>query len=140
MVIIVADAVGGADGRDGVCDRRMHPDDPASGAAFTTEGNLDTHDPQEGLRAPQAAGKRAGVFGPAGTVPVNAVSAATGAGTQKVGGIAPKALAAGLHSRLQDTEGGVCVSIVCGGDGGLPDRARADQIRAYSMSRTSSAG
>src|SRR3989442_1280016 len=35
---MVADA---ADGADGVFSRRMHLDDPASGAAFTTEGNLD---------------------------------------------------------------------------------------------------
>jgi hypothetical protein len=29
----------------------MHPDDPASGAAFTTEGNVDAQGPQERLRA-----------------------------------------------------------------------------------------
>jgi hypothetical protein len=40
----------------------MHPDDPASGAAFPTEGNLDTQRPQERLRAPQAAGGARGFF------------------------------------------------------------------------------
>jgi hypothetical protein len=40
----------------------MHSDDPASGVAFTREGNLDAERPQEGLDAPQAPGKRAAVF------------------------------------------------------------------------------
>jgi hypothetical protein len=48
---MVADAADDADGADGVCDRRMHSDDPASGAAFTTEGYLDAQGPQERLRA-----------------------------------------------------------------------------------------
>src|SRR5258707_14173061 len=39
-------------------------DDPASGAAFASEGNLDAHYPKECLRAPQAAGERAAVFDP----------------------------------------------------------------------------
>src|SRR6184192_3257776 len=58
-----------ADGADGVCERRMHPDDPASGAAFTAEGDLDAQCPQERLRAPQATSERAGIFRPAGTAP-----------------------------------------------------------------------
>jgi hypothetical protein len=46
-------------------------------SAFTTERNIDAQCPQqEGLRAPQAAGKRAGM---AGTIPRNPI-AATGAG------------------------------------------------------------
>ena len=39
MTVVVADA---ADGADGVCGH-MHPDDPASGAAFSTKGNFDAH-------------------------------------------------------------------------------------------------
>jgi hypothetical protein len=37
------------------------------------------------ISMPQAASKRGGIFRPAGTVPRNAVTAAPGAGTQKVG-------------------------------------------------------
>jgi hypothetical protein len=46
---------------------------------------------------------------------------------------APTPVNPGSHARLPEMKGGVCVStvsIVCGRDGGLPDRARADQIRA----------
>jgi hypothetical protein len=32
--------------------------------AFTTEGNVDAHGPQEGLSPAKAAGERAGIFGP----------------------------------------------------------------------------
>jgi len=52
-----------ADGADGVCERRVHPDDPGSGAAFTTEGHLDAGGPQEGLRPAQTAGERRGFLG-----------------------------------------------------------------------------
>jgi hypothetical protein len=44
-------------------DRR--PFNPVSCSAFTTECNLDVHDPQEGLRATQAASERAGILGQA---------------------------------------------------------------------------
>jgi hypothetical protein len=40
---------------------RTHPDDPISGAALATKGNVDAHGPQEGLRpakAPGAGGRR----------------------------------------------------------------------------------
>ena len=79
---------GAADGADGMCQCRMHPDDPASSAAFPTEGNLYTQRPQERLRATQAAGERAGMFGPAGAEPRNALAVTIGAGPQKVGGAA----------------------------------------------------
>ena len=52
---------------------RLHPDDPASGAAFTTESNFDAKGAQEGLRA-----------GTAGAVAP--VTATIGAGPQKIGG------------------------------------------------------
>jgi hypothetical protein len=54
--------------------------DSASVSAFTAKRNLDVQCPQKSLRATQAASQRARIFGPAGTVPVNAVSAAIGAG------------------------------------------------------------
>jgi hypothetical protein len=48
MVPIVADA---ADGADGSCEPCMHPDDPASSAAFTTKGDVDAQEPQESRRS-----------------------------------------------------------------------------------------
>jgi hypothetical protein len=42
----------------GILEYAMYPDDPGSGGAFTSEGNLDAERPQERLRAPQAAGQR----------------------------------------------------------------------------------
>ena len=48
-IFVVADVIG-------QCERRTHPDDPASAAAFTTEGNLDTQAPTgRKVCAPQAA-------------------------------------------------------------------------------------
>jgi len=44
-----------AAGTDGAVGGRAHPDDPAAGAAFTMEGNVDANGPQRRLRAPQAA-------------------------------------------------------------------------------------
>jgi len=64
----------------------MYPDDPVSGMAFTTEGDLDTQVPQEGLRAAQAAGERPGTFGSAGAGARGTAPAAIGADTEKVGG------------------------------------------------------
>ena len=55
-----------ADGADGIFECRANPDDPAAGAAFTTERDVDAQRPQERLRPAQAAGERARVFGPAG--------------------------------------------------------------------------
>src|SRR5207247_1472575 len=72
----------------------MHPYDPASSAAFTSEGDLDAQDPQKGLRAPQAAGERPGAFGPA-AVFASTISAAIGTGPQKVGGASPPRAALG---------------------------------------------
>ena len=69
VVIVIADDADGADGADGIFDRRTHPDHPASGSAFTTEGNFDAQRPKERLRATQAAGERAGIFWPAGAAP-----------------------------------------------------------------------
>jgi hypothetical protein len=80
----------------------MHPDDPASGAAFTTEGHLDAHGPQEGLRPAQTAGERAWIFGPA-TVSRNAITAAIGAGPQKVGGAWSYPPEAGNTPRVQSS-------------------------------------
>jgi hypothetical protein len=56
--------------------------------AFATECNLDAQGPQERLRATQAASEHAGIFGPAGTVLQNPVTAAISAGSQEVGGAA----------------------------------------------------
>jgi hypothetical protein len=80
---LVADA---ADGADGIFERLTYPDGPAPCPAFTTRGNVDTYCPQEGLRAPQAARKRAGIFRPAGAVPRSAITVATAARPQKVAG------------------------------------------------------
>ena len=68
---------------DGVSDGRMYPDDPVSGMAFTTEGDLDTQVPQEGLRAAQAAGERPGTFGSAGAGARGTAPAAIGADTRR---------------------------------------------------------
>ena len=84
----MAHAADGADGVDGVSEHRMYPDDPRSGAAFTSEGNLDTESPQEGLRAAQAASERAWICRPAGTVPRNVVTSTIGARAQKIGSAA----------------------------------------------------
>jgi hypothetical protein len=46
-VDIVADA---ADGADGIFLSGTYPNDPASGPAFATEGNVDAQYPQERLR------------------------------------------------------------------------------------------
>ena len=54
--------------------------------AFTTEGDLDTQGPQEGLRAAQGAGERPGTFGSAGAGARGTAPAAIGADTEKVGG------------------------------------------------------
>src|SRR5438132_6679690 len=64
----------------------MYPDDPVSGMAFTTQGDLETQVPQEGLRAAQAAGERPGTFGSAGAGARGTAPAAIGADTEKVGG------------------------------------------------------
>ena len=61
-----------ADGADGIFAGRTHPDDPIPGAAFTTEGNVDAHCPQEGLSPAKAAGERV-VFWPTGVSSPNAV-------------------------------------------------------------------
>jgi hypothetical protein len=66
--------------------RPTDSDHPASGAALTAKGNLDAERPQERLRAPQAAGKCAGIFEPAGSSPRDAVVVAIGADTQQIGG------------------------------------------------------
>src|SRR5262245_45024192 len=74
----VADVTGGsrwravsdaADGADGTCASCTYSDHPAPGPAFPTEGNVDAQYPQERLRPTEAASKRAGIFGSAGTVP-----------------------------------------------------------------------
>jgi hypothetical protein len=94
-IIILAGVVGRlrrrsilADSADGAFRARIHPDDPASGAALTTKGNLDAQGAQEGLSAPQSAGQRPGILGPAGAVPPHSVPAVIGAGPQQVGGAA----------------------------------------------------
>jgi hypothetical protein len=58
---VVSDA---ADSADGIFDSCTHPDDPASGSAFTTERNVDAQCPEERLRAAQAASEGTGIFGP----------------------------------------------------------------------------
>jgi hypothetical protein len=91
-VIPIGTDANGAGDRFG---RPMDADDPASASAFTSEDNLDAERSQERLRAPQAAGQRAGIFGPAGATPRDAVVAAIGAHTQQVGGAAPPGAALG---------------------------------------------
>ena len=78
---MVADA---ADRGDGVFERCTHPDDPASGAALTSEGDVDAQYPQERLGATQAAGERAGIFGPPGVCSRNAGIGESGPGAQKI--------------------------------------------------------
>jgi hypothetical protein len=66
--------------RDVIFAGRTYPDDPASNSPFMTECNLNAERPQGRLRAPQAAGERAGILRPAGAVPPNSVPAVIGAG------------------------------------------------------------
>jgi hypothetical protein len=87
---------------DGIFERVTYPDNPVSRSAFTTERNLDAQYPKERLRATQAARERAGIFGPTGTVPRNAVAAGTGAETQEVGGAPPLDLDRPLRVGLAD--------------------------------------
>jgi hypothetical protein len=60
---IIAD---GADGADGIFQRRAHPDHSTAGAAFTTKGNVDAEHPKKCLCATQVPSESAGIFGPAG--------------------------------------------------------------------------
>jgi hypothetical protein len=60
LLIVVADT---ADGADGLFGARADPDHPASSSTFTTELNVNAHDPQERLRTTQAAGEARGFFG-----------------------------------------------------------------------------
>jgi hypothetical protein len=62
-----------ADRADAIFAARTHPDDPISGAAFTTEGNVDAHGPQEGLSPAKAAGECAGIVRPTGVCSENAI-------------------------------------------------------------------
>src|SRR5262245_37473097 len=78
---VVADA---ADGADDIFESRANVDRPAAGATLTAIRNVDAQRPQERLRPAQSAGECAGVLGPA--VPGDAFTAATGAGTQEIGG------------------------------------------------------
>jgi hypothetical protein len=55
---VVSDAADGADGFDGIFERRTYPDDPASGSAFATERNVDAPVPA-GRFARDAGGQRA---------------------------------------------------------------------------------
>ena len=73
-----------ADGADGTFESRANAYHPAAFAALTAERDVDAQRPQERLRPAQSAGERARAFGPA--VPGNAVTAATGARTQEIGG------------------------------------------------------
>src|SRR5262245_61586481 len=80
MTVVVADAADGADGVRG----RMHPDDPASGAALTTKGYVDAQGAQEGLSAPQSVGQRPGIFGPVAAAHNDTIVAAIRADPQQV--------------------------------------------------------
>jgi hypothetical protein len=57
-----------ADGADGISERLAQLDYPASGSAFTTEGNLDAERPKKCLRPAQVASEGAGIFGPVDVV------------------------------------------------------------------------
>jgi hypothetical protein len=76
--------IAGADGADGIFERRAHPDYSASGSAFTTEGNVDAERPKKRLRPTQVAGEGAGIFGLAGAVA--SLTGAFNADPQKIGG------------------------------------------------------
>src|SRR6266446_8179800 len=78
---IIADA---ADGADGIFEGCTHPDDPASGSAFTTKRNVDAQRAQKGLRTSQPPGKSAGIPWPGLAVPRSAIAPATiGGDTQR---------------------------------------------------------
>jgi hypothetical protein len=51
------------DSADGIFLNSTYPNDPASGPAFATEGNVDAKCPQESLRATQPTSERAGILG-----------------------------------------------------------------------------
>jgi hypothetical protein len=75
-----------ADGADDTLEPCIHLDDPVSGVALTTKGNLDTHGPQKRLRAPQSAGQGARIFGPVAPTSDSIVTAAVSAKPQQVAG------------------------------------------------------
>src|SRR2546423_15447972 len=62
---ILADAADGTDSAPRLIGRRTYPDDPISGSALTTKRNINTECPKKRLRATQAAGESARIFGPA---------------------------------------------------------------------------
>jgi hypothetical protein len=78
---IIADS---ADRADGIFESCAHPDDPASGSAFTTERNVDAQCPQERLRTTQPPGERARISWPACGPPGGAITGKIGGGMQKV--------------------------------------------------------
>jgi hypothetical protein len=81
-VLAVADA---ADGADGIFGTRVDPDHPGSSAAFTTEGNVDAHYPQERLRTTQSAREGPRVLRPSCGSAREAVTRQVCTGTQQVG-------------------------------------------------------
>jgi hypothetical protein len=90
-----------ADGADGIFQRRAYPDYSASGAAFTTKGNVDAEHPKKCLCPAQMPSESAGVFGPAGAVAC--LTGAFNADPQKIGG-APRP-GAGLAHELPHASG-----------------------------------
>jgi hypothetical protein len=89
-----------ADGADGRFRGRTYSNHPASGAAFTAEGNLYAEGSQERLRAPQATGD----FWATGPNPRDAIVTAIAADTQEVGGATSPGAALG-HERTKAANG-----------------------------------
>src|SRR5258708_37193578 len=87
-----------ADGADGIFQRRAYPDYSASGAAFTTKGNVEAEHPKKCLCPAQMPSESAGVFGPAGAVAC--LTGAFNADPQKIGR-APPPRAARAHELPQ---------------------------------------
>jgi hypothetical protein len=98
MCMITDDAIG----LEGVFRNGIHPDDARPRSPFTSEANLDPDGTQRRLHAPQSAGERARIAGPAGAVCRTAVTVATGAGPQKVGGAACPRTALGHEPRTKN--------------------------------------
>ena len=89
-----------ADGADGRFRGRTYSNHPASGAAFTAEGNLYAEGSQERLRAPQAIGD----FWPPGPTPAMPLLLRSPADTQEVGGATSPGAALG-HERTKAANG-----------------------------------
>jgi hypothetical protein len=78
-------------------------------AASTAERDVDAQCPQEGLRAAQAPGERARIFGPAGSVPRCPTSPAVGASTKRSAAVPVQELRSAMISRTHAATGSASI-------------------------------